>query len=473
MFSFTSKKSKEEQVKMQQNKVALMAAENKKANFIGGEQFFQSLRDIGYRHEGQAICDIVDNSVEAGATKINIFTERGKQNRIHSIAIVDNGTGMTQEWLQNSIGFGGTSRENNPNGLGRYGMGLSSAGIAFSELLEVFSRPDQREYSRTYIDLRKDSPSYFDDNYLQTVLEYGPPVPQKMSLPEWLEKAMMEQNIASNFSGSGTIVVLSSFTPARRKWTFKDFKSNLERHMGVVYHKFAGDLEIFIDGDKLDFIDPLFLTPGLKGYDLDEDRAEEIGSESIIFKDGDGNPVGTLLARYCALPATFAIKSELKNQTGLMARVLAIQCDANISDCLKEAVQDYQPHPQLERKVLTKDLSNDLTISQLINEFKAHLKKLLNDILEFGYRTARSWRTEIASVLIAFNQSGNGSSKTYLAEVKNTFGEKIYKDAIKLAKSISSNQAQYWLSDFDLVIEICARAGMQTATVYKLAVAKL
>ena len=84
MFSFTSKKSKENQVKMQQDKVASMAAKNQAARFVGGEQFFQSFRDIGYSNEGQAICDIADNSIEAGATKIAVLIERGPRNRIES-----------------------------------------------------------------------------------------------------------------------------------------------------------------------------------------------------------------------------------------------------------------------------------------------------------------------------------------------------------------------------------------------------
>ena len=31
-----------------------------------------------------------------------------------------------------------------------------------------------------------------------------------------------------------------------------------------------GDFEITLDGEHVWFIDPLFLTPGMKGYDLDD-----------------------------------------------------------------------------------------------------------------------------------------------------------------------------------------------------------
>ena len=200
MFSFTSKKSKENQVKMQQDKVASMAAKNQAARFVGGEQFFQSFRDIGYSNEGQAICDIADNSIEAGATKIAVLIERGPRNRIESIAIVDNGTGMSPEWLQNSISFGGTSRENNPEGLGRYGMGLSSASIAFSELSEVFSRQNNESYYKTCINLVKGSDGYFDDDYLEK-LDYRPPSPEKTELPIWVSKPLQKITWTQIFQG--------------------------------------------------------------------------------------------------------------------------------------------------------------------------------------------------------------------------------------------------------------------------------
>ena len=109
MLNFTSKANKENQLKMQAEKVAEYESEGNPPNFMGGGQFFQSMRDIGYGDEGQALSDI-DNSIEVGATNIEIFTLRGKQEKIEAIAIVDNGSGMSKEWLRSSISFGGTSK---------------------------------------------------------------------------------------------------------------------------------------------------------------------------------------------------------------------------------------------------------------------------------------------------------------------------------------------------------------------------
>ena len=131
---------KDEQLNLQRQKVAEQQEAGRQFRFIGGQQFFTSMRDVGYGNEGQALMDIIDNGIEAGATEIHVLIQNdGPYGRIEAMAVVDNGHGMDPAWLEASIGFGSTSRGTKRDGLGRFGMGLSSAGIAFSELLEVYS----------------------------------------------------------------------------------------------------------------------------------------------------------------------------------------------------------------------------------------------------------------------------------------------------------------------------------------------
>ena len=146
---------KDEQLNLQRQKVAEQQEAGRQFRFIGGQQFFTSMRDVGYGNEGQALMDIIDNGIEAGATEIHVLVENdGPYGRIESMAVVDNGHGMDPAWLEASIGFGSTSRGTKRDGLGRFGMGLSSAGIAFSELLEVYSHSADSNWHRTFIDLR-------------------------------------------------------------------------------------------------------------------------------------------------------------------------------------------------------------------------------------------------------------------------------------------------------------------------------
>ena len=66
--------SKNDQLKMQENRINEQKDTGMPFLFIGGEQFFASMQNVGYLTEAQAIADIVDNSIEAGATKIDVKT---------------------------------------------------------------------------------------------------------------------------------------------------------------------------------------------------------------------------------------------------------------------------------------------------------------------------------------------------------------------------------------------------------------
>lgn len=311
-------KQKDEQLQMQRQRVEDQRASGRQFRFIGGQQFFNSMRDVGYANEGQAIQDIIDNSIEAGSTEVHVLIDNdGPRGAINAIAIVDNGHGMDPEWLEASIGFGSTSRGAKRDGLGRFGMGLSSAGIAFSERLDVYSHSESGDWHRTYIDIEEGSPTCFTDEFLENN-DYRPPTSDKASPPQWV----MDQ-IGDLLDVSGTVVVLSSITPSRRKWTFKDFTKNLEQLIGVTYHKMASEIEIFVNKEKVWFIDPLFITKGMKGYDLDEDRAEilDAGGTTIEIKDDEtGQSYGHASVRFSVMPPTFALKPEFKTVKGTAAQ---------------------------------------------------------------------------------------------------------------------------------------------------------
>ena len=98
-----------------------------------------ALRNVGYSH-AMAVADIIDNSISALATKIDIFSEPYKENSY--ICFLDNGRGMTFEKLDNAMEFG-SNREDVPDSdieLGRYGMGLKSASISQCKKLTVVSK---------------------------------------------------------------------------------------------------------------------------------------------------------------------------------------------------------------------------------------------------------------------------------------------------------------------------------------------
>jgi len=98
----------------------------------------ESTRAIGYSLEA-AIADIIDNSIAAKATKIDIdFFPIGDA----YITITDNGLGMCESELISSMQYG----SRNPNeqrelsDLGRYGLGMKTASLSQCRKLTVISK---------------------------------------------------------------------------------------------------------------------------------------------------------------------------------------------------------------------------------------------------------------------------------------------------------------------------------------------
>ncbi len=103
----------------------------------------ESLRDFGYTLQS-ALADLIDNSLTADATKIEVAVHADNANS--HIAVIDNGTGMDQETLIEAMRMGGAG----PLGgraatdLGRFGLGLKTASLSQGRCLTVISRSSRR-----------------------------------------------------------------------------------------------------------------------------------------------------------------------------------------------------------------------------------------------------------------------------------------------------------------------------------------
>lgn len=99
-------------------------------------RLIRSLRDIGYEFE-EAVADIVDNSIEAESTTININLNFDGEESF--LLISDNGVGMTSSQIQEALRFG-SERNYAKDDLGRFGLGLKTASLSQCEKLTVSSR---------------------------------------------------------------------------------------------------------------------------------------------------------------------------------------------------------------------------------------------------------------------------------------------------------------------------------------------
>jgi hypothetical protein len=99
-------------------------------------RMIEGLRDTGYEFN-TAIADIIDNSIAANATIVDITIKMDLRGNVRT-SIADNGTGMDRTGLINAMKYGSSKRAD-PSSLGKFGLGLKTASTAFCRQLSVTS----------------------------------------------------------------------------------------------------------------------------------------------------------------------------------------------------------------------------------------------------------------------------------------------------------------------------------------------
>jgi len=114
------------------------------------ERVIEGLRDTGYDFN-TAIADIVDNSIAAEATQIDILINMDPNNEV-TVYIADNGTGMNLPQLRNAMKYG-SDRRPDPSSLGKFGLGLKTASTSFCRKLSLISKGDDEQIRKVQWDL--------------------------------------------------------------------------------------------------------------------------------------------------------------------------------------------------------------------------------------------------------------------------------------------------------------------------------
>jgi hypothetical protein len=105
---------------------------------------------LSYKFE-QAIADLIDNSIAAGATKIDVHLDQRIGGRIY-IHVLDNGSGIAKDYLPSAIQYGAADRKDDSS-LGVYGFGLKTACQSFTGNFKVVSKSSvDNEYNMITFD---------------------------------------------------------------------------------------------------------------------------------------------------------------------------------------------------------------------------------------------------------------------------------------------------------------------------------
>ncbi len=108
-----------------------------------------ALRDSRYHNTAYALSELIDNSVDADASRVEVLCmERPEtvnvrtRQAISEIAVLDNGTGMDPRTLLEALKFGGGTRHFTQRGIGKYGMGLPTSSVSQCKRVDVWTWQD-------------------------------------------------------------------------------------------------------------------------------------------------------------------------------------------------------------------------------------------------------------------------------------------------------------------------------------------
>ncbi|WP_213864461.1 ATP-binding protein [Vibrio crassostreae] len=270
--------------------------------FLSAETVIESLRDNGYNNTAYALAELIDNSLQATATRVEVgFIEEqlaAKKNyTVSEISLWDNGVGMDLDTLRIAMQFGGGTHRKDTKGMGKFGMGLPNSSISQCRRVEVWSWQEGDEPHYTYLDVDE-----MKSGKLEEV-----PIPVAMPIPSKYEKAFFTKR-----PESGTLIIWSKLD--RLSWkTGKSIYRHCEHLVGRMYRNFISDDNIKIESityrksgeDRLDVYDretfkandPMYLKkktslPDLPGNYKGEAFFEKVDEEviSVEYLDENGKP---------------------------------------------------------------------------------------------------------------------------------------------------------------------------------------
>ena len=264
------------------------------------------MREIGYKSPAWALAEMIDNSFQSGASTVEIRLRdadlKNDKSKPSEIAIIDDGIGMIDEMITHAVRWGGTDRENNRQGFGRYGYGLPSSAVSLARRYSVYSKVEGEPWSVVNVDLEELGPVAGDTAKVDELLAPKPATP-----PSWLVTPEAQFDLMT--AASGTIVILEDLDRLRTMsgWiSAKGLQMKLLQQFGVIYRHNLNDKKIFVAGTKTEIVDPLFLLPGARYADETPVKAKKVNTAAFEVEGSMGK--GVVKVRAAVLPPNFQLE---------------------------------------------------------------------------------------------------------------------------------------------------------------------
>jgi len=279
---------------------------------VSSGQALESLRNSDFDFYS-AIFEVIDNSIQAEAENIWItvdFEKIKRSDHVSYLSVLDDGIGMDSSILHNCMSLGFSTRYNQRDGIGRFGVGMTLAAISQCEQIYAWSKiKASKEWIGTVLDLPKIHDGIFA----------GIPSPSK----EWQPKDIKVTGQDYHALENGSLIVWEDFDrisdlPSKKEGTL----SELEMRLGRVFRKWLmgesrdnshkRQINIYLNGELVLFHDPLFSIKSNKHPDdpvssVFTEQSFEFPIPDEVIEDGlsGGKSQSKIMIKMALLPEEF------------------------------------------------------------------------------------------------------------------------------------------------------------------------
>ena len=253
----------------------------------------RAFRDSRYQSTAFAVAELIDNSVDADATFVDVlFVEREEVanersvSRLSEIAVADNGIGMSASTLVTALRFGGRGSDSRVHGIrGKYGVGLPTSSLSQCRQVEVWTWQDG---------ISKAVHCYLKVDEIESGRGEVPPYDTEPVPADWVR--VMNQSVTA--SASGTLVVWSNLDQVNEKRA-ETVMRHMEQEVGRIYRHFIADgsvdlqmsrfdakMDNAIDSREVRPNDPMYLMPN----SATPSEEGDLWSEIPMFEERTDSP---------------------------------------------------------------------------------------------------------------------------------------------------------------------------------------
>lgn len=256
---------------------------------------------------GQAIADLVDNSLDSGATKIHVEYELDEEQATRYVIVSDNGKGMTAKELEQGLTLG-AEREYKDTDTGKFGIGLKLSSLSQAADVTLFTQIEEEED----YNLRRIS-------YTHIVRT------NELELLHSAKKGAHVERALDLLPTKGTSVLLEEMDRRplnlRRQEVINSFKNDqlkLKYFLAMVFHRYiegnttsynAGrQIKLFVNGEEMEPLDPL-----MKSQEGGENGTKIV--ENWVPHDFDyERPQIHVRSQFCVTPNREHLDSDIKEK---------------------------------------------------------------------------------------------------------------------------------------------------------------